>query len=338
MERVDPPTLRLGLIGFGDDEHYRRLLASQSKPIPWVPWAPVDADALWINGAHVMPGRGDLVRVPSGQINRPALSLNLAEVDRPIAFARPLAAGWTTTSPTFDPEVEDDTAAVLRAFEKDMEVLCIELALGLQIARRLHELTKPAFELTGEAGAVGVVQVNGAIWIAPGATVEEVGKADWIGTATPELPMPTGALQTSMAHVMWVFSGRSTHDVFPKRYRQGKIYFKRMPRVDVRLLRDPHLAVISELRTMAQTFDELKLSIGMGDAQLSQVLGALYFARAITTDARRAGAVPPAPGRSEGVPSDLNSDIGLPMPIPQRPGKRLHGPGPQTVPTPLGPR
>ena len=59
------PTMRMGLIGFGEEQYLRNLLMTRNRNLQWERWPFMEADALWINGAHAQPLRNHMVRIPS---------------------------------------------------------------------------------------------------------------------------------------------------------------------------------------------------------------------------------------------------------------------------------
>ncbi len=334
------PMMRMGLIGFSDEQYLLNLLMTRNRVVRWQSSPVAEADALWVNGMHVTPIRGSFIRVPSGQPDKAAISLNLQEIDRPIAFTLPISPQFSAPL-TFDPRSVESVSAILRAFELELNQATLELALGEEIARRRYDLRSSVFHLTLRGALVGIVTATGEVGLLPGLSGGDLSLAEWSGRPAAADAMPATFSRTTIARIMWRYVGRSDDDLLPPRYRQVRIYFRRMPSVSQRLIKDAHLAVISELGTMAQSVEQLAMATGMGDRQLSQVLGALYFAGAITTDARRAAAGVPGSRGGEGPASDINSDLsedGGREIVPARPGRRARGPGPSTVPTPLEPK
>src|SRR4051812_32806669 len=87
---VEAPLMRMGLIGFADEKQLVNLLQTRSHTLRWSPWAFVEADALWVNGAFAQEVREGMVRIPAGQPKQKATILNMREIDRPIAFTLPM--------------------------------------------------------------------------------------------------------------------------------------------------------------------------------------------------------------------------------------------------------
>lgn len=333
--------MRMGLIGFPDEQHLENLLSTRSRTLRWVKWPFVDADALWVNGAHAQMVRDGLVRVPSVDPGQRATVLNMREVDRPIAFTAPLHPNaMFKPRLVFDPLDAASVAAVMKSFEQQLHRHGLELSLAHQLAQRRYEMRSPVYHLILRGALVGVVALGGAIGLAPTLVGTDFDEIEWSGRPASAGAIAPDFLRTDMASVMWRYTTRTQQDLLPRRYKEGTIHFRRMPFVDQRLVRDIHLLVIAELRAMPQTWMQLRASTGMTDAQASQALAALYFAGSITTDARKAMA--PLGRAAEGSASDMNTSIIGDDPasapaVPARPGRRTFGDGPSTVPTPLEP-
>ena len=338
---MDAPVMGMGFLGFGDPQQLINLLCTRSRNVRWVSCALADADALWIKGSSAQMIRDGLVRIPSDEPSQRATVLNLKEVDRPIAFTTPLhPKAMFQPALTFDPSNAESVAAVLNVFEQELRQPTIELRLAHELARRRHDIRSPVMHLILHGVLVGVVVLSGRIGLAPTLVPSDFEEIEWSGRPSSADEISPQFVKTDLASVMWRYSGRTQDDLLPKRYKQGPIYFRRMPLVPQRLVRDIHLMLMSELRTMPQTYAQLRASTGMTDVQASQSLAALYFAGSITTDSRKALAV--HQGSQEHRDSDLNTSIiGEELPsaaaVPARPGRRARVDGPSTVPTPLEP-
>jgi len=323
--------MRMGLIGFAEETHLGNLLMTRNRHLRWERWPFAEADALWINGQHAQPLRNHMIRVPSGHPNKPAAVLNMREVDRPLAFTLPLGNGYLQPPESFDPRNAASVAAVLARFEEALMPLAVSLALAAELARRRHELSSPTYHLTVDGALVAVVNVAGDIGLAPYLTPVLLQQARWGGRPGAANVIPSGFETTSMARVMWQYAMRGAEDLLPARYRSALIYFRRMPAMEPRMLRDAHLLVLSELRSGPQTLAQLRQGTGMVDAMIDPVLAALYFAGAITLDPARAA-------RGSTVQAPPEEWVTRPghqgEPIPPRPGRRPHSEMP-TIPTPL---
>lgn len=280
-----------------------------------------------------------MVRVPATEPSQRATVLNMHELNRPLAFALPMHPKASFEPPlAFDPHSAESVAAVMRSFEEQLRPAALQLCLAHEIARRRHQFRSPVFHLILEGNLVGVVVLGGAVGLSPALLPTDFERIEWSGRPASASAMGPDFLQSDMAAVMWRFTGRTQQDLLPQRYKEMPIHFRRMPRIDQRLIRDLHLLVMSELRTMPQTYAQLRAGTGMTEVQASQALAALYFAGSITTDPRKA-MVPTRDGAGSAPDSDLDTSIlgeeqALPS-TPPRPGRRVHASGPSTVPTPL---
>lgn len=321
----------MGLVGFADERHFCDLLGTRARA-RWIASPAADADALWVNGDHAHPLRNHMVRVPSTKPGAPATVLNLKEISRPVAFTQPLGNGYFSPPNLFDPLSAESVAGVLRTFEGELQQLLIELALGREIAGRRYELRSPTFHLSLMGKLVGVVNINAELGLARGLTTVDMAQVRWSGRPAAACAIPPEFRLTSMAHVMWQYVGRCDENLLPSRYTKGPIYFRRMPQVSPRMVRDSHLVLISELSTMPQSLEQLQASTGMGHKQACETLAALYFAGSITTDARRAAHGKPWKRQSEGLASDVDTSVPADEPVLLRPTHRQRGAALDTVP------
>ncbi|HYE70069.1 MAG TPA: hypothetical protein VEA35_05925 [Ramlibacter sp.] len=331
---MHPPELRLGIVGFRDETHLANVLKTR-RSVRWLPWAAIDADALWVNGEHAQPARNHVVRVPSVRPDAPATLLSLRDIDRPTAFALPLGNGYLTPPEVFDPRSAKSIAEVLQGFEYRLRPLATQLAVAHQVAARRYQLSSPVYHLSDGKRLLAVLDVAGSVGIEPSATPDDIAEAQWLGRPKAAAAIPSHFSVVSMTQMMWQFVLRSDEDLLPEKYRKSPIYFRRPPLVARGLLKDAQLALLAELAAAPSTFEQLQQEIGLGDKAMAQALGALYYAGSITTDPQRA-----APGRAaairsrpEGDPSQASlgsAFTGLPPERPKR-GKRDL----DTVPTPL---
>jgi hypothetical protein len=116
---VEQPVLGLGLLGFADPVGLRLQDWAAQAPAGWPMWRACDphlADAWMIAGDAVeVLGRDEVViRHPHGSGER--LTLNRAEVDRPLAFATPLPEGFASAE-FFEADNESSVRQRLQRFE-----------------------------------------------------------------------------------------------------------------------------------------------------------------------------------------------------------------------------
>ena len=330
-------TMRMGLIGFADEQYLRNLLMTRTRTLQWERWPFMEADALWINGEHAQLLRNQMIRIPSTDPTKKAVLLNLKELDRPAAFTLPVGDG-AIEAPVFDPHKTSDVVGVLQRFETALTPLAVELTLASDIAQRRRDLIAPTYHLSLHGRLIAVVNVTGEIGIDPDVVPSDVMHAQWSGRpggAGEELPR--FFRPTTLAVLMWQYAMRSTDtELLPSRYRTGPVYWRRMPSVPGHMVREEHLLVIAQLSAASHTVDSLVTATGLSEAAIVRALAALYFCGSLTTDARKAGPLREIKPREQddAWPSSMTSAFSpRSTPMPPRPGRpRFDMP---TVPTPL---
>jgi hypothetical protein len=293
---VEQPVLRLGLLGFPDADTERLLRwASRSGP-GWPLWRASDphvADAWMIFGRSVeVLGRDAVViRHPHGSDER--FTLNRAEVDRPLAFAKPLPDGFASAE-FFDAEDETSVRQRLQRFEAWLRPLRTQFALGEQLVKRVAEFRSGVVHVTHDNKLLAVLDFdNWMTGIHIPARPVDVEMSEWIRRPSLANDIPTSFIRMPLHRVMWTYAVRTVHDVLPARYRQMTIYLRRVPRLPPRWLDDLHLALMRELMMKPATLDELCERIHVPPEELAHHVASLYFAGGLTTDpdsARRAEA------------------------------------------------
>jgi hypothetical protein len=330
--------MRMGLVGFADETQLLNLIATRNRNLQWERWPFIDADALWINGERAQPMRGNMVRIPAADAGKPATILNLKEIDRPTAFTLPIGDGYFTPPLAFDPHKVDQVADVLHQFEADVMDTAVELTLAAEISGRRHDLASPSYHLTLRGKLVAVFSVSGDIGFTQQLSPYELAQADWAGRPAAGGEIPGHFRRTTMAQVMWNYVMRNVDDLLPARYRETEIYWRRMPAVPQKCVREEHMMLISLLSTGPQTVQSLAAQTGLSEAAVAQTLAALYFGGSLTTDPRKAApAAPPVkPGNDDDWPSSMTSTAVAPpaTPAPPHPGQRSRSDLP-TVPAPL---
>jgi hypothetical protein len=332
----------MGFIGFAEDGFLREQLKARSRSVRWEPWNYIEADALWVNGAHAQPARNHLVRIPSADPQKAAVLLNLLEVDRPTAFTLPLASADIAARHVFDAHSAESVAQVLAAFETALRPLAAQLALAAEVVQRRHSLTASVYHLLRQGSLVAVVDSHSEVGILPGLSPSELHEAQWSSRPGSATAIPSHFRRITFAEMMWQYALRTDEDVLPAKYRTRTIYFRRAPAVDSRALKDVHLSLLSSLAAQPFTFAQLQTHLGCGNAQLAQALMALYFAGSITTDEKLADAEKLEAARRRAREAEAAqastepasfSEFGSIPPVPGLPEPAAG----DTVPTPLGP-
>jgi hypothetical protein len=285
---VEQPVLRLGLLGFADPVGLRlQAWAAQSQP-GWPEWRTADphlADAWMISGQSVdVLGRDAVVIChPHGTGER--LTLNRAEVDRPLAFAAPLPEGFASAE-FFEAEDEASVRQRLQRFEAWLRPLRSQFALGAQLVERLSQHKSGVVHVMHESKLLAVIDLDRwqtGLFI-PARPVD-LAMAEWVRRPALARDIPSSFMRLPLHRVMWTYAVRTRRDVLPKRYRQQTIHLRRVPPLPARWFDELHLQIMRELMAQPARFDELQLRTGAPAEELAHHLAALYFAGGLTTDA-----------------------------------------------------
>jgi hypothetical protein len=286
------PSMRMGLVGFTPEEsdNLSNLLSKHSITLKWERWPFMEADALWVNGAHAQLNKDQLVRIPSQDPTKPAILLDLKEIDRPTSFTLPMMSTGVNPPHVFDPTSAVSLVNILRKFEAWLQPLAVQLTLCQGLADRRQGLDSPVYHLTLGGKLLAVLCAQGDVGLAPGVTPAEVAAATWGGRPRAAGGIPSHFTRSTMPQMMWQFALRTQEDLLPRRYRNLPIHFRRMPPVPHIMLREVHRMLLAQLMQGADTFDQLRQQTGLAELPLAQALAALYLAGSITTDPKRAAA------------------------------------------------
>jgi hypothetical protein len=234
--------------------------------------------------------KDQLVRIPSQDPTKPAILLDLNEIDRPTAFALPMVSSELKPPHVFDPNSAVSLVNILRKFEAWLQPLAVQLTLCQGLADRRERLDSPVYHLTLGGKLLAVLCAQGEVGIAPGVTPADVAAATWGGRPRAAGGIPSHFIPSTMPQIMWQFALRTQRDLLPRRYRSVPIHFRRLPRIPHIQLRDVHRMLLAQLMQGPETFDSLRQHTGMADLPQAQALAALYMAGSITTDPKRSAA------------------------------------------------
>ncbi|NPC57670.1 hypothetical protein [Caenimonas soli] len=242
-----------------------------------------DADAWFVNGQNVRVMPSGTLKVAPGLPTERALNLNLSEVDRPVAFALPLASGDIEPRCTFDPASKAATHGVLAQFEGWLRLLRVQFVLGAQLVAREAELRRGVYHVSYSGSLLAVLDLyEGKCAISPGAHPADLWEAQWDKRPVGAGATPPGFLAATPAQLAWAYVCRTDRDLLPARYVTDLIYYRHVPRVPVRWLRDSQLMLVRELSVEPATFEALRQRTGLTVRHLKQDLTCLYYATAIT--------------------------------------------------------
>ncbi|RZJ25277.1 MAG: hypothetical protein EOO54_06850 [Haliea sp.] len=322
---IELPVLRLGLVGFTVEQ--QQILSgvattAASSGLVWEITKLEDADAWWVNGARCQLLADGSMRIASGVPGGRSLQLNLADIDRPVAFCGPLPRSFQPDH-FFALESVPSMKTVLRKFESWLSSLAAQFCLASHIVENEGALAPGVYHVSNHGTLLAVVDLQGEVGVLPSAGPIDFEEAVWHHRPAGAASIPAGFVQASLSQLMWQYAVRTSRDVLPRRYRKGVLYFRRPPRIAQRLLRDAHLLLMRELSCEAGSFEELQQRTGMAANSLAHHLGALYLVGAITANPKRAAAVWPVARRAESAaasqnpvnsvtPSGLEQDSGVP--------------------------
>lgn len=288
----EEPILLLGATGFSpaQRETIQALLAR--LPAGGTSWLLVpfsESDAWWLNGSRIQQLADGNLRVKAGQPTEHALHLNLAEIDRPVAFSQPLAATDFKPRSVFDLEDPASVFTVLQEFHESLRVLRAQFALGSMVVQRGVSLRGTIHNLVHQGNLLAVLDYrNGHAAIHPHAEVADLWEAEWDQRPPGAANVPPRFVDCTPAQLVWAYVRRTRNDLLPPRYRTDTIYFRHAPRVPLRWLRDSLLTVVRELNTAPATFSELRQRTSVPEAALARDLACMYFSGAITTTPEKA--------------------------------------------------
>jgi hypothetical protein len=301
---AEQPILWVGMSGFAPQQ---RPVLEASLALPglarWRVCPFGDADAWWVNGAKVRVMPDGNLKVAAGLPTERALNLNLNEVDRPVAFAAPLASADFEPRYTFDPVSEASIHVVLRQFESWLWLVRAQFVLGAQIIKRGAELRHCIYHVSYGGKLLAVLDFqHGKAALSPRVHPVSLWEAQW-----DKRPKGAGGLPESFVHstpgqLAWAYVRRTDKDMLPARYRTETIYFRHVPGVPLRWLRDSQLMLLRELSAEPGTMEALRQRTGLAAAHTEHDLTCLYYAGSITTT--RAKAAAPLAARHD---SQLNS-------------------------------
>ncbi len=292
---MEQPLLRLGLLGFTESDKQKVLETIANLSEGWPRWELVEfeyADAWCINGRSVERLEGNAVRVNTLLAHQPSISLNPAEVSRPIAFTEPMPEGIEAAEIVNfrSPEL---MRVALQRFEAWLRPLRAQFALGSELVARENELSKGIFHVLDRHGKLLAI-VNFINWTAamlPIARPVDFEEAIWMHRPPSAADIPHGFVTLTMAQLMWNYAVRTTEDALPSRYRKHTLYLRRLPQLPTGWLRDEHLVALRALSAAPGRFADIQAATELSENALARTLAALYYAGAITTKKSSAGHV-----------------------------------------------
>ena len=289
---LELPVLRLGLAGFSAEQQHglqAMLDGASVGGLVWQVGAFTEADAWCVNGARTQMLADGTLRVASGVPGGRSVQLNLQEIDRPVAFALPLAPRNFEPVHTFDASSPASVRQLLGRLENWFQPLVAQFCLASQILEHETALGSGVYHVSAANGSLlAVVNLRADVGVLPTASPLEFEHAMWNPRPPSADLIPESFARTSLSQLMWQYAVRTTRDVLPRRYRTGALYFRRPPRLPQRMLRDSHLLLLRELACASGTLEELGQRTGLSAEALAHDVAALYLVGALTSNPKRA--------------------------------------------------
>jgi hypothetical protein len=320
------PVLRLGLAGFTDLQQQQAAAMAQAQRCTRAQWtlAPLaEADAILVEGSRTQQLADGTLRIAPGTVGARSLQIVLAEIDRPIAFSRPVAARHFQAPHTFDFADPASCRDVLRKFTAWLQPTLAQFNLASSIVEHQPSIGTGAYEVLRGSDLIAVIDLSLGTAVSPDATPGDFEDATWCIRDRGGVEIPEHFAHASLSQLMWQYVARTERDLLPKHYRTRPLYFRRPPRLPQRLLKDAHLFLLRELAAApGQRFAQLQRAMNADDATLARHLASLYYVGAITANPRRAGGNtlerrPDDPdsgtGAVSGVPSQFEPGMAPPL-------------------------
>jgi hypothetical protein len=279
------PILRIGLFGFSAEQR-DDLCARLKQPggLPrWQVCDFADADAWWINGDKVRVLADGSLRVLAGLPSERALKLNMSEIDRPIAFTRPLPSMPCEPLCTFDPASQPGILGVLLKFNTLLNAVRVQYALGATISSHGSDLRRRIYHVCSHGRLLAVLNFcNGNAGISPQLHVADLQKAQWESRPPGAGDIPGDFLNLKVRQLSWTYASRCGLNMLPPIYRTATLYYRQVPRVPLSWTRDSQLLLLREILFEPATMEALRQRTGFAAEQLKHDLTCLYYAGAIT--------------------------------------------------------
>lgn len=257
-----------------------------------------DADGWWVNGAKAALLPGGTLKVAAGLPTERALKLDLSQVNRPLAFAKPMASKEIDPLCVFDPESQHSIVATLLQFENWLRPVRAQFVLGALLIQRNSRERRGIYHLIHRGVLIAVLDFQeGHVAALPGVHPADLWLGEWDKRPPGAGQAPGNFERYSTTQLAWAYVCRTDRDMLPARYRTGTVYYRHVPRVPLRWLGDSQMLLLRELSSEAGTLENLGQRTGLPLGQIEHDLACLYYAGSITTTP--ANAAVPA-GQREG--------------------------------------
>jgi hypothetical protein len=335
---IEVPVLKLGTAGYTEAQQRVAAEAARAAASACVHWeigSFADSDAWWLEGRRTMLLPNQCLRVQPAVPTGRSVQIALADVDRPVGFSLPLAAGFKPAV-AFELENRHACLKVLHQFSSWMQVLLAQFVLGSSITENQPTLGAGTWEVIRGGDLLAVVDLKLGAAVEPGATPADFEDAIWCIREHGAVMIPASFPRLSVSELMWLYAQRTRRDLLPPHYRAKPLFFRRPPRLAQRQLKDAHLLLMRELVAQpGMNFRGLQQSTGLGEEALARYLSALYVVGSITSNPRRATALGHGVPVRDSVPHDPSLFESVLDSTPRPPDLRMAAEADFTAPLPL---
>jgi hypothetical protein len=287
------PVLWIGMSGFAPAQRssLEAALISCEGKSRWRVNTFGDADGWWVNGAKASLLPGGTLKIAAGLPTERALKLDLSQVNRPLAFAKPLASKQIDPLCVFDPESPSSIAATLDQFENWLRPVRAQFVLGALLIQRNSKERRGIYHLIHRGVLIAVLDFqDGQVSVLPGVQPADLWLGEWDKRPAGAGQAPPNFERYSTTQLAWAYVCRTDRDMLPERYRTDIVYYRHVPRVPLRWLADSQLTLLRELSSGPGNLQNLGQRTGMSFRQIEHDLACLYYAGSITTTPANAAA------------------------------------------------
>ena len=285
--------LWLGMAGFAPAQRasLEAALASSTGASRWRVCSFGDADGWWVNGAKASLLEGGTLKIAAGLPTERSLKLDLSQVNRPLAFAKPLASKQIEPLCVFDPDSQPSIVSTLLQFENWLRPVRAQFVLGALLIQRNSKERRGIYHLIHRGVLIAVLDFQeGQVALLPGVPPGDLWLGEW-DKRPPGAGQPPGNFERySTTQLAWAYVCRTDRDMLPPRYRTDTVYYRHVPRVPLRWLGDSQLTLLRELSSEPGTLQSLGQRTGMALRQIEHDLACLYYAGSVTTTPANAAA------------------------------------------------
>lgn len=244
-----------------------------------------------MNGAKAGLVSGGTLKVAAGLPTERALKLDLSQVNRPLAFAKPMASKEIDPLCVFDPASQHSIVATLLQFENWLRPVRAQFVLGALLIQRNSRERRGIYHLMHRGVLIAVLDFQeGQVAVLPGIHPADLWLGEWDKRPPGAAQPPASFERYSTTQLAWAYVCRTDRDMLPARYRTDTVYYRHVPRVPLRWLGDSQMVLLRELSTEAGTLESLGQRTGLALKQIEHDLACLYYAGSITTTPANAAA------------------------------------------------